>query len=146
MDSVIAVQGIQHFIIFQRIPAKVQGNSFGLGLSQDPLVLCLLSITWNKVEDDKLVYGVAEKLISAIEQATKTAGLFNEYKYLNYAANFQDPISSYGNQSVSRLRQASAKYDPTGFFQTGVPGGFKLAKSSLGTNKPRSSSNLVSTA
>ena len=146
VDSVIAVEGIQHFIIFQRIPAKVQGNSLGLGSSRDPLVLCLLSITWNNVEDDKLVYRVAETLISTIEQATKTAGLFNKYKYLNYAANFQDPISSYGNESVSRLRQVSAKYDPKGFFQTGVPGGFKLVNSPLRLNIPRSSSTSVSTA
>ena len=145
MDSIIAVEGIQHFIIFQRIPANVQGNSLGLGSSRGPLVLCLLSITWNNVEDDKLIYRVAETLIGAIESATKTAGLFDKYKYLNYAANFQDPISSYGNESVSRLRQVSAKFDPKGFFQAGMPGGFKLANSPLRLTNSRPASTSVST-
>ncbi len=62
-----------------------------------------------------------------IDQATRAAGLFNRFKYLNYAAPFQDPISSYGPVSKAQLQAVSKKYDPEGFFQAGIPGGFKLA-------------------
>lgn len=108
------------------MPAVVPGNSLGLNASEGPLVLCLLSITWNKAEDDDLINRVAKTLISRIEQATKAAGLFQNFKYLNYAANFQNPLASYGQDNVANLRKVSKKYDPTGLFQTGVPGGFKL--------------------
>lgn len=83
-----------------------------------------------------------ENLINAIEQATKAAGVFNKYKYLNYAASFQDPIGGYGNKSVAEMRRVSREYDPQGFFQMGVPGGFKLARSPVGLDGFRSSSSV----
>ena len=126
VQSLIEVAGIQYFIIFQRIPEILPGNSLGLNPSEAPLVLCLLSITWNLPQDDQLINNVAKGLLLKIEQVTKSLGLFRKYKYLNYAANFQNPIASYGSQSVANLRQVSKKYDPTGLFQTSVPGGFKL--------------------
>lgn len=128
VELIQAVVGIQHFLIFQRIPAAIPGNSLGLEASDGPLVLCLLSITWNLTKDDALVNNVAENLIGRVENAAKAAGLFNSYQYLNYAANFQQPILSYGNVSNAELRRVSKKYDPTGVFQTVVPGGFKLFK------------------
>lgn len=127
VESLTKVAGIQYFIIFQRVPAAVAGNSLGLAESEGPLVLCLLSVTWNNAQDDLLVSRVAKTLIASIEQATRAAGLFNDYKYLNYAASSQDPLGSYGEQSVERLKLVSKKYDPNGIFQTRVPGGFKLA-------------------
>lgn len=128
VDSIRNVTGIQYLVIFQRTPAVVSGNSLGLEASEGPLVLCLLSITWTQPSDDDLINNMAKTLISRIEQATKAADLFHRFKYLNYAANFQDPIGSYGAVSQANLQRVSKKYDPTGLFQTGVPGGFKLFK------------------
>lgn len=91
-------------------------------------MLCLLEIAWTQPGDDLYINNMAKKLISRIEHATKAAHLFNRYKYLNYAANFQDPISSYGLASKFHLQMTAKKYDPTGVFQTSVPGGFKLFK------------------
>lgn len=34
----------------------------------------------------------------------------------------------YENRSVATLQAVSRKYDPTGFFQRTVPGGFKISK------------------
>ena len=128
VDSIKAVDGIQYFLIFQRVPAVEPGNSLGISSSEGTLILCLLSVTWTKAEDDKLINAVAENLFDDIESTTKTAGVFNDYKYLNYAASFQDPIRSYGNASVANLQRVSKKYDPSRFFQTVVGGGFKLPK------------------
>ena len=55
-------------------------------------------------------------------------GLQRQWIYLNYANDDQDPIGSYGSANVAKLQAASKKYDPTGLFQTNVPGGFKLFK------------------
>ena len=128
VDSIKAIDGIQYFLIFQRVPAVQPGNSLGLSSSQGPLVLCLLSVTWTNAKDDVLINGIAKDLFDRIERTTKAAGLFNDYKYLNYAAGFQNPIASYGAASVADLQQVSQKYDPHGFFQKIVSGGFKLPK------------------
>lgn len=128
VDSIRNVSGIQHFMILQKVPTVVSGNSLGLDASEGPLVLCLLEIAWSQPRDDQYINKMAQKLIGRIEEATKAAKLFNRYKYLNYAANFQDPIGSYGAASKVNLQRISKKYDPTGIFQTSVPGGFKLFK------------------
>lgn len=126
VPSIENIAGIQHFIIFQPMPAIKPGNSLGLSASEGPLVVCLLSITWTNPGDDPFLNTLGQNLIGQIEQATKSAGVFNAFKYLNYAAKFQDPIGSYGAASKTNLQAISRKYDPTGLFQTTVPGGFKL--------------------
>ena len=70
----------------------------------------------------------AQKLIADIDAATKERGVFNKFKYLNYAANWQRPMEGYGEESVQRLKAVSAKYDPEGLFQKNVPGGFKVSE------------------
>ena len=42
-----------------------------------------------------LIRQVTQKLIEGIEAESKAIDLFIDYKYLNYAADFQDPIASY---------------------------------------------------
>ncbi len=114
------------------MPVIEPGNALGLeGLDVTPLVLCLLSVTWDQAEDDAMINSVTKTLIEEIDRATKAAGLFHRFKYLNYAAPFQDPIGSYGPASKAQLQAVSKKYDPEGFFQAGVPGGFKLSDTRL---------------
>lgn len=48
------------------------------------------------------------------------------YLYMNYANPEQDVIGSYGKQNVDHLKRVSKKYDPEGFFQYRVPGGWKV--------------------
>ena len=50
------------------------------------------------------------------------------YLYMNYANPEQDVIGSYGSENVEFLRRTALKYDPEGFFQTRVPGGFKVSR------------------
>jgi hypothetical protein len=128
VPSLTHVAGIQYFLIYQRIPAYVLGNSLGLYPDSHFNTLLLLSITWNDASDDALVNGVAQILTRDIEAATKAVGLYQRFKYLNYAAEFQDPIGSYESQRVADLKRVSRKYDPQRLFQTRVRGGFKLFK------------------
>jgi hypothetical protein len=51
-----------------------------------------------------------------------------EFVYLNYADADQNPLGSYGVDNVKFLKDVAAKYDPTGVFQTRVPGGYKISK------------------
>ncbi len=127
------VSGILWTLSLQPLPptviakAKAQGgNSLGLDPSEGALVLCLLSASWSEASDDDIVEGAGKKLFDDIKQAAVSRGLFNKFEYLNYAASFQDPIAGFGPEIKKRLQAVSQKYDPTGFFQTTVPGGFKL--------------------
>jgi hypothetical protein len=65
-------------------------------------------------------------LIEAVEELTQAEGLYHPYKYLNFAAWFQDPFGGYGKEQKMKLREVARKYDPTGVFQRQLPGGFKL--------------------
>lgn len=54
-----------------------------------------------------------------------------KFRYLNYSDVSDDPLATYGDDNVKRMREVAKKYDPTGIFQTRVPGGFKISKVKL---------------
>lgn len=104
------------------------GNSLGLDVSDGNLFNVLLTATWDNAADDAAVNKQGQLLFSRAEAKAKELGVSNPYLYLNYAAPWQDPISSYGAAAKSSLQAASRKYDPSQVFQKNVPGGFKLFK------------------
>jgi hypothetical protein len=105
---------------------RLGGNSLGLDARDGNLVLLQISLTWTSAADDKTMMMASEKLNNRIDAAAKSWGVFNRWKYLNYAAPYQEVIEGYGTISKSHLRAMSKVYDPLGFFQKVVPGGFKL--------------------
>ncbi|KAF9877418.1 FAD binding domain-containing protein [Colletotrichum karsti] len=66
-----------------------------------------------------------------LEAFAEGKGMATPWRYLNYVNPAQDPIKTYGEENVKFLKDVAAKYDPTGVFQTRVPGGFKISKVSL---------------
>ena len=133
-SKIARVAGLSYALSIQALPPSVTsksgplgGNSLGLHPSADgPLIICLLTISWNSAADDATVAQVGRGLINQIDQASRSRGLFHRFKYLNYADADQDPIAGYGPEVRARLRTVSGKYDPLGFFQRAMPGGFKL--------------------
>jgi hypothetical protein len=127
INIVSNVTGLQYSMNFQRMPTYVAGNTNSLGLSpgDGPLTLLQISVTWKLASDDTFMKTAVQNLMASMEKETK-GGVFNRFKYLNYAASFQDPLDGYGPASKSKLITASKKYDPTGVFQKALPGGFKL--------------------
>ena len=127
------VAGLVFSSSFQALPqtiiskaAQNGGNSLGLDASDGDLVNVLLTVQWKLATDDAKVNAAAKDLFTKAEAASKAAGTYNPYLYLNYAASWQKPINRYGAQSVANLRAVSDKYDPQKLFQNQVPGGFKL--------------------
>ncbi|KAJ8109073.1 hypothetical protein ONZ43_g6242 [Nemania bipapillata] len=51
-----------------------------------------------------------------------------EFIYLNYADSDQDPLGTYGAANIQLMKDVAAKYDPTGIFQTRIPGGYKISQ------------------
>lgn len=128
------VAGISISLNFQPIPLPMTaqsiaqgGNSLGLSMSDGPLVLCLLAVSWSLKKDDKTVMNTGKTLFDNIEQEAMRRSLFHKFKYLSYSAAHQRPIDGYGPVNKAQLQQVSKKYDPSGLFQRAVPGGFKLS-------------------
>jgi hypothetical protein len=128
-----STSGLKWSLSYQSLPFDVYskanatgGNSLGLQNETADLVLVLLTATWNKASSDAAVYKAAQDLFATAKIQAQVAGVASNFTYLNYAAQFQDPINDYGRESVTHLKAVSQKYDSTGVFQRLVPGGFKL--------------------
>ncbi|KAI1764862.1 FAD-binding domain-containing protein [Hypoxylon sp. FL1150] len=101
-------------------------NVTGLGPTMGPLVSILVLMNWKDRSDDAKVLAVGRDLLRTVETVAAARRTAVPYKYMNYAFDSQDPISSYGRGNKGRLQDASKKYDPDGIFQKGFPGGLKL--------------------
>ncbi|WPG99209.1 oxidoreductase FAD-binding protein [Acrodontium crateriforme] len=131
-EDLITVPDMSYSISYQPQPkiitskaATTGGNSLGLDGSQN-LFNALLTISWDTPADDARVTKQAKRLISESNIKAKELGVENRYIYLNYAAEWQDPIAGYGEDVKEGLQAVSRKYDPKGMFQHQCPGGFKL--------------------
>jgi hypothetical protein len=102
------------------------GNALGLDVKDGPLMLLLISPSWNDSSDDEKVNKWAARVMDRCVEAAKAAGKMKDYLYMNYASPWQDPISGYGAANQARLKAISKKYDPTGVFEVLQPGYFKL--------------------
>ena len=85
-----------------------------------------LTIQWSDAGDDAAINAATQSLLRQAVQYAKSQAQYNQYLYLNYALQQQDPIAGYGPDNRAFLRAVSRKYDPRGVFQKLVPGGFKL--------------------
>ena len=120
-------------ITFQALPAPPRNgtspNSFGFSADETPekdlLFLQIIFTFENAASFDGFEEGLKD-LVKMVEDITKKEGVYHPWKYLNFAASFQDPLGSYGKKELKQLKKVAHKYDPSGVFQTLVPGGFKL--------------------
>ncbi|EAW14269.1 FAD-binding oxidoreductase [Aspergillus clavatus NRRL 1] len=109
--------------IYARAASK---NAMGLTGRTDALVVTLLSASWDNAADDARVEETARALFDGIEDDARRLGDYDPFLYLNYAAEWQDPIASYGKDSVHKLKRVRWEVDRRGVFQYNMPGGFKI--------------------
>lgn len=101
-------------------------NSLGYGHNPGPLINILIGFSWLDAREDAKFKAASKAFIKRSQDVARERHLLYHVQYLNYAAEWQDPIAGYGSAEKKRLQKASKKYDPTGIFQKAVPGGFKL--------------------
>ncbi|KAM3064743.1 hypothetical protein ACMFMG_005736 [Clarireedia jacksonii] len=130
-----AVEGLMFSLVYEPITEPIITSSLakgtnllGLKPSDGPLVICLLDTIHANATDDALVSSTALDLVQKIDALTASRSLGINYRFLNYGYQTQKILESYGLANVKKMKQVSAKYDPTGFFQTAVPGGFKVSR------------------
>ncbi|GAP93275.1 hypothetical protein SAMD00023353_11600140 [Rosellinia necatrix] len=105
-----------------------ESNSFGLGNREQSLIVCLLELAWLDPADDIKVVQASRRLMATIKEDARDLGVWDPFVYFNYAGSWQDPISSYGQESVHKLRRVADDVDPGRVFTYQVPGGFKIIK------------------
>jgi FAD/FMN-containing dehydrogenase len=98
----------------------------GLSQASGSLVVTLLSATWDDEADDAKVEQAARALFAGIDDDARKLDAYEPYIYLNYAAEWQDPIATYGKKSIEKLQRVSQVVDPKGVFKNKMPGGFKV--------------------
>ena len=86
----------------------------------------LLSSSWASDTLSGEVQSVAQHALSLMEAQAAKQGRLLTFKYLNYAAPYQEPMKSYGPDNLGFLQKVARNYDPKRLFQTQLPGGFKL--------------------
>ncbi|KAF1951058.1 FAD-binding domain-containing protein [Byssothecium circinans] len=133
IETLKAVPGLVYSLSFQGFSmsllsesASKGGNSLGLSPEGGPLVLMLLFSSWEASADDDLVISTQQSLIGDVDALARNKGRYFAYRFLPYAHVGQDVFTGCGDEVGTKLKSASRKYDPDGFFQKGVPGGFKL--------------------
>lgn len=105
------------------------GNLLGIEKLQKDCVLLVAAVEVETPEiSTKIAYPKLRAAISEIELYAKSVDGDVGFLYLNYCDGSQDPFQTYGEASIRKMREAMAKYDPSGTFQTRVPGGFKISQ------------------
>lgn len=90
------------------------------------MLVLFLSPRWLDAKYDAIMYNATRRWVQDVDAAAKKLGTNDDFVYLNFAGGFQNPLQSYGSESLEFMRSVAQKYDPSGVFQKLVPGGFKL--------------------
>lgn len=105
------------------------GNMFGLDRVEGDCALLVAAVEVATPEiSDTIGFPALKGAIDEIEAFAESVGGNVGFRYLNYCDGSQDPFATYGEANIRKMKDAAAKYDPTGVFQTRVPGGFKISK------------------
>lgn len=86
-----------------RKSADLGGNVLGLDAADGPLVSILALTWWKDKADDEKIVGTFREVIETVDRDAASRGTSVPFKYMNYAWNFQDPISSYGEKNKAFL-------------------------------------------
>ncbi|KAJ0158875.1 Bifunctional solanapyrone synthase [Colletotrichum tanaceti] len=133
--AVGADSGFNTLCMFQPITKSIVdkgvangGNSLGLEqyIANGNGIMFLITLAINGADNETVAFPYVQAYTEDVEAYAASLDLAWGWKFLNYAHKVQDVIASYGEASVERLRAASAKYDPTGVFQTLRRSGFKI--------------------
>lgn len=83
---------------------------------------------WEDAADDDAVRALSIDTTKQWKELGQARGSFLPHLFMNDASRDQNPLASYGNENVNRLKQIAAKYDPGKVFQNVQNSGFLLTK------------------
>lgn len=119
--------------VFQALPkrfgqANPGGNVLGLDKSlKEDSILWLGEAFIDTPEMDAYFHTKIGAMTDELEAYAQSIEANTPWRYLNYVNPTQDPLTSYGPDNVAFMKDVASEYDPSGFFQTRVSGGFKVS-------------------
>ncbi|RYP47298.1 hypothetical protein DL769_011327 [Monosporascus sp. CRB-8-3] len=119
--------GIQH-VSSELVRQGVAKGGNPLGIPEEDQLWWTTLIDWEDAAQDDIVRSVSIETEKYWVQLGEERGLRIPFLYMNDASRDQNPIATYGEDNVSRLKEIAKKYDPTGFFQKHQYDGFLLSK------------------
>lgn len=87
-----------------------------------------MMVQWTEDAHDEQAQKSIQDLIEKLETKAGERGTLLDFQFLNDASFSQDPIGSYGLESVEFMWQVSRKFDPEQVFQNLQSGGFLLSR------------------
>jgi hypothetical protein len=87
-----------------------------------------IMVEWAEDTDDILAQSQIRQFIFSIESTAKSRGLLLDFQSMNDSSHLQNPLKSYGSESLATLSDASQKWDTEGVFQRLQNSGFLLSK------------------
>lgn len=129
-EKISDVDNLTSVLTYQTLPPQFPENPNCMGLDPDlelhksHLVL-IISIYWSEAKETEPMSKLTQDAVMEIEKVSREEGALHEWKYMNYAGSWQDPVKSYGEKTLKELKDVSRKYDPKGIFQKQAVG-FKL--------------------
>ncbi|KAF2129353.1 FAD-binding domain-containing protein [Dothidotthia symphoricarpi CBS 119687] len=120
-------------LTFQSLPPSPSSdshpNSLGFAHNETPEKNIVFVQVVFLYSDGAATVGLEKALKDLVERINELAddeGLAHKFRYMNFAAWFQNPLGGYGKKQKKTLREVAQKYDPKGMFQKQLAGGFKL--------------------
>ncbi|KIL84642.1 fad binding domain-containing protein [Fusarium avenaceum] len=107
------------------------GNMLGLEHDTRNKILLVFGVTLTGSNSEELyprVYQIVAATNKRIEDFAERVGSLSKLRYLPYSDPRQNVLESYGEANVKHIKETANKYDPDGFFQEMVPGGFKISR------------------
>ncbi|KAF7594710.1 hypothetical protein BBP40_008603 [Aspergillus hancockii] len=99
-----------------------------LGLQQENSQWWTTLIDWEHASDDAVVREVPIATTNKWIELGQERGLHDPLVYMNDASRDQNPLLSYGEENLVKLKAVSLKYDPSQVFQKLQNNGFLLSK------------------
>ncbi|KAK4496428.1 hypothetical protein PRZ48_012408 [Zasmidium cellare] len=140
IDKLSKLVGPGHFstyLFLQPLPSyysiisdrEAQGNMMTDSLAGQNAIMWTFGVALGP-EVDPLKIAIAHQHVTAmaaeIQQFAERTGDDLGLVYMNYADATQDAVGSYGERNVEFMERVARTYDPEGFFQDVVSGGFKM--------------------
>jgi hypothetical protein len=120
-------ENITSVLTYQQFPPLKRDDPNGMGIDaaaelHKELLIVIISIYWHEADQTDRFNSVIQDAMKKIEKTAEEQHALHPFKYSNYAAWWQDPPKSWGENAMSTLKEVSRKYDPNGLFQKQVVG------------------------
>ncbi|PNH48695.1 hypothetical protein VD0001_g3264 [Verticillium dahliae] len=86
------------------------------------------SVSMQILEQESVAFAKLAALTAELGAYAESKDAATTWRYLNYVSPAQDPFSTFGEEKFQLLEKVAAEYDPKGFFQPRVSGGFKIPR------------------